>query len=175
MSDEMPITPETRVHALLERYPELEDVLIDMAPAFKKLRNPLLRRSVAKVASLKQAAAVGRIPAQLMVNELRMMVGQPALDAQEPVDADSYFGPQPHWFDASRVVDSLDEAELDPDVMPLRPLMLHARSLEPSEVLELVTAYLPAPAIDILRRKGFASWSVEDGDVVNTYFSKLED
>ncbi len=51
------ITPQTKVKELLDAYPELEPVLIDMAPAFKKLRNPVLRRTIARVTSIKQAAA----------------------------------------------------------------------------------------------------------------------
>ena len=34
-------------------YPELEEVLIGLAPPFKKLKNPLLRKSVAKIATIK--------------------------------------------------------------------------------------------------------------------------
>jgi hypothetical protein len=52
MPDDLPIEPTTKVAALLKHYPELEDVLIETAPPFKKLRNPLLRMSVAKFASL---------------------------------------------------------------------------------------------------------------------------
>lgn len=47
------ITPSTTVYAILDSYPELEEVLIGMAPAFKKLKNPILRNTVAKVATLK--------------------------------------------------------------------------------------------------------------------------
>ena len=49
---EVEITSQTKVAELLEHFPELEETLIAMAPPFKKLRNPVLRRSVAKVASL---------------------------------------------------------------------------------------------------------------------------
>ena len=59
--DHLVIDETTKVAALLDAYPELEGVLIGIAPPFKKLRNPVLRRSVAKVASLRQAAAVTRI------------------------------------------------------------------------------------------------------------------
>ncbi|MBT4095990.1 MAG: DUF1858 domain-containing protein, partial [Nitrospinaceae bacterium] len=61
MAEAFPIEPSSKVGELLEHYPELEDVLIGMAPPFKKLKNPLLRKSVGKVATLRQAAAVGRI------------------------------------------------------------------------------------------------------------------
>ena len=46
------IGPETTVGAMIEAYPELESVLVEMAPAFAKLRNPVVRRTVAKVATL---------------------------------------------------------------------------------------------------------------------------
>ena len=61
-SGNIDITPETTVHRLLEAYPELEETLIGIAPPFKKLRNPLLRRSVAKVASLRHISSVGGVP-----------------------------------------------------------------------------------------------------------------
>ena len=49
----------TKVAALLSEHPELEDLLISMSPAFIKLRNPVLRRSVARIATLREATAVG--------------------------------------------------------------------------------------------------------------------
>ena len=64
---------------LLEAYPQLEDVLIDLAPAFKKLKNPLLRKTIARVTSLQQAASVGEVPVEVIVNKLRGIVGQEEL------------------------------------------------------------------------------------------------
>ena len=55
------ITPKTKVFQLIETYPQLEDVLIDYVPAFKKLKNPVLRKTVAKIATLQQAASVGGV------------------------------------------------------------------------------------------------------------------
>jgi hypothetical protein len=73
---DFPILPSTKVAALLDRYPELEDILIGLATPFKKLKNPLLQKGVAKVASLGQAAAVGGMPVSELVNKLRAAVGQ---------------------------------------------------------------------------------------------------
>ena len=79
--DNFPIESSTKVAALLDQYPELEGVLIEMAPRFKKLRNPILRRTVARIASLRQAAAVGGIPVGELVNRLRVEVGQEPLSS----------------------------------------------------------------------------------------------
>ena len=65
------ITPETKVGELLNNYPQLEDTLITIAPVLKKLKNPVLRRTVAKVTSLRQAAKVGNVPLADMINRLR--------------------------------------------------------------------------------------------------------
>lgn len=171
MPDRPPITKDTRVAALLRDYPETEDVLIGMAPAFEKLRNPMLRRSVARVATLGQAAAVGRIPSATLVNELRAVVGQDPV-AADVADEGSYFEAPPEWFDSTAVVVVLRDEEMDPDVMPINPVLHAAKDLGEGEIVELVTAHLPAPGIDILRRKGYRTWSVEDDQVIRTYVSK---
>jgi hypothetical protein len=62
MAGRPPITKDTRVAALLRDYPETEELLIGMSPAFTKLRNPVLRRSVARVATLGQAPWDGYLP-----------------------------------------------------------------------------------------------------------------
>jgi len=76
MTDPLPITPETKVAALLEAYPELEPVLIAAAPAFNKLSNPVLRRTIARVTSLRRAAEVAGIPMRELVVRLRAAAGR---------------------------------------------------------------------------------------------------
>ncbi|HSM51463.1 MAG TPA: DUF1858 domain-containing protein, partial [Thermoanaerobaculia bacterium] len=71
MTGPLVITPQTKVLALLEAYPRLEEVLIGYVPAFQKLKNPILRRTVAKVATLSQAARIGGIAAPDLVRALR--------------------------------------------------------------------------------------------------------
>jgi len=171
---EFPILPSTKVAALLEQYPELEDLLIGLAPPFQKLKNPILRRTVAKVASLQQVAAVGRMPVHELVNQLRAAVGQETLASeQKRSDADSYFLPRPEWFNAAGIVASIDEEKSDPDKMPIVAVLKQAAVLQPGQILELVTTYLPAPGIDILRQRSFLVWSMEDASgLVRTYVSK---
>src|SRR5262249_41576159 len=65
------IDPDTTVGALLDAYPEAEAVLIDLAPAFAKLRNPVVRRTVAKVATLEHAAKIGGVSLRTLIGKLR--------------------------------------------------------------------------------------------------------
>lgn len=171
---EFPILPSTKVAALLEHFPELEDVLIGMAPPFQKLRNPILRKTVARVASLQQVAAVGHMPAHVLVNRLRTAVGQRNLTSEEaPSEADAYFKARPEWFEAARIVASIDEKASDPDTMPVVSILQRVASMEPGEILELITTFLPAPGIDVLRKKNLLVWTMEDeSKLVRTYVCK---
>lgn len=172
-TDDFLILPTTKVAALLDHYPELEDVLIELAPPFKKLKNPLLRRGVARVASLKQAAAVAGLSVDKLINTLRTAVGQPPVAFDEADERAVYFPAQPDWFDAARIVHSVDESATDPDKMPIAEVLQHAMRLNPGEILELVTHHLPAPGIDIMKSKGYRVWSLQSApEVIRTFVCK---
>ncbi|MBT3350838.1 MAG: DUF1858 domain-containing protein [Nitrospinaceae bacterium] len=172
MAEAFPIEPSSKVGELLEHYPELEDVLIGMAPPFKKLKNPLLRKSVGKVATLRQAAAVGRISVEIIVNRLRAEVGQEPTILDEAEEGKGYFTSRPEWFDITKVGASIDESHSpDSDEMTLNSVTRAASHLGQGEILELITTFLPAPGIDIMREKGFLVWPVqEEPKLVKTYF-----
>lgn len=74
------ILPQTKVNQLLEAFPQLEEVLIALDPKFNQLKNPLLRNSIGKVATLQQAALVAGMPPVTFIEHLRKAVGQDTLD-----------------------------------------------------------------------------------------------
>ncbi len=55
----MELSAKTTVGALLDAHPFLLDHLVSLSPRFAKLKNPVLRATLAKVASLSQAASMG--------------------------------------------------------------------------------------------------------------------
>src|SRR5207302_2863296 len=131
---DFPILPSTKIAALLDRYPQLEEILIGLAPPFKKLRNPLLRKGIAKVASLKQAAAVGGVSVNDLVNKLRAAVGQEAIGSEEASGSVSYFSGQPEWFEAAKIVTSIDERAADPNKMAIVAVLQKAARLRAGEM-----------------------------------------
>jgi len=169
------INPSVTVHKLLETYPDLEDVLIGMAPPFKKLKNPVLRKSVARVATLKHAASVGGIPLDKLIGQLREAVGQSK--STESYDDQDYFEEQPDWFSPDKVVLTVNEDRVeDKDKMTLVVILNQARKVNKGEIIELITSFLPAPGIDILKSKGYSAWTRKESDaVIKSYFLKNED
>ncbi len=70
-TNQLKINAKTRILELIEAYPHLEDVLIQYVPAFKKLKNPLLRNTIARIATLQQAAIIGKVKIEDLVSLLK--------------------------------------------------------------------------------------------------------
>jgi hypothetical protein len=168
------ITPDMKVGVLLDAYPELTDVLIGIAPAFKKLRNPVLRRTVAKLTSLRQAAQVGGVSLGEMIGKLRTAAGiQEEWQGEETTSADTA---RPDWFDPAKIVDTFDATELiEGGGHPLPEVMSTLRGLEAEQIYAIVTPFTPAPMIDKAGEAGYRAWCEQTGtEEFKTYFSRKE-
>ena len=159
MSTSLPITPETRVAALLEAYPDLEEVLVGLAPPFAKLRNPVLRRTIARVTSLERAATVAGIPLRDMIATLRRAAGQPdhadPASLARPTASESPAAP-PDWVVRDRVVFTLDaDAMLDAGTHPVAEVQRRAADLSGDELGLVRASFRPAPLLDLLAERGF--------------------
>lgn len=176
MADEpLQIQPSTKVGQLLDAYPELEEVLIQMAPPFKKLENPILRKSVAKVATLQQAAVAARLDLSSMINQLRQAVGQAPIDVSVVPSVEGYIGTAPDWFDPSCVALSIDDRAGDSDEMAITRIVKTLKDLAEHEAVELTTTFLPAPGIDVARSRGLCTWTVQEQDqLFKTYFARAD-
>jgi uncharacterized protein (DUF2249 family) len=164
------ITPDMKVGRLLELYPELEDVLIGLSPSFKKLKNPILRRTVAKVASLRQVAQVGGLTLAGLVNTLREAAGQDHME----VGAEGESGARPEWAKQERVVARLDARPLiEQGEHPMPQVMKALSALKPGEVYELLTPFAPAPLVELARDKGYEAYvEREEDELFRTWFAK---
>ena len=64
------ITPKTTVHTLLKEYPFLLDYLAAYDPEFGKLTNPVLRRTMGRMATLDKAAQLADVPLNQLMNDV---------------------------------------------------------------------------------------------------------
>ena len=166
------ITPDLKVSKLLSAYPELEEVLIGIAPAFKKLSNPVLRRTVARITSLRQAARVGGVSLGDMVNRLRVAAGQEEAFVKDD-KTDAPVEDRPGWV-ADGTVELFDAREtIESGGHPLPQVMAAFGKLGPGQVYALVTPFLPAPMIDKVKQKGGQAWTEQMGpEHYVTYFGR---
>jgi uncharacterized protein (DUF2249 family) len=165
------ITPETKISVLLDEFPELQADLEDLVPEFKKLRNPILRKTIARITTLRQAASIGKLPLAELINTLRSSVGAKAHFKNE-VGNESENDKAPAWFTPERIVKTLDARPmLEKGEHPVQTVLQECRLLKSGEIFELITPFLPAPLMDKAREQGCYTWSMENNrGVVNTYF-----
>ena len=167
------IGPETTIGAMLEAYPDLESVLVEMAPAFAKLRNPVVRRTVAKVATLEQAAKIGGVSLQAMILRLRNVTGQSAPDLPVLQPEQDAVGDDASWLTSGRVVEEIDaDTMLERGVHPIGKIRATVGVLGPGEVVVLRSSFRPQPLIETLRRAGVAVHSSMQGTTHFTWFGR---
>lgn len=66
----MELHEKVKVNDLLKKYPELLDFLVNKWPTFKKLKNPVLRNTIGKMATLTQAAAMAGIDTASLLKDI---------------------------------------------------------------------------------------------------------
>jgi len=171
-AEKLIISPKTKVGELLDAYPQLESVLLDLSPAFAKLKNPILRKTVARIATLQQAAVVGGLKTDELVNRLRKEAGQNELAGETTGDI-YILSSLPDWFDASNITIRFDATPvINSGGSPLQEILSKAKNLQSGEILEVTTPFVPAPVIDMLRERGFRVFSMQIENGVVTYIMK---
>lgn len=153
MTYKINITPETKVGELLDNYPELEDKLIEITPAFKKLKNPVLRKTIAKVTSLKQAAIVGNVQLSHLINELRKESGMKEI-VVDVAPAKNKNEKEAVIPDNIKTTYNATE-DINSGGHPLPKVMSETNRLKDNEVFLLITPFVPAPLIEKVKEKGF--------------------
>jgi hypothetical protein len=167
------ITPKTKIYDLLEAYPQLEDVLIGLAPEFKKLKNPILRNTIARVANIGQAASIGGLNVEKLVNSLREKIGQGQI-SQLDENGTKYITECPPWFNKELVTKTIDINEmLNREEQPVHEVLSSIKKLSKNEILEIIASFIPAPLLDKSLSLGYKHWLETRGESeFRVYFQK---
>jgi len=166
------ITLDTKIADLLENYEGAKDILIEINPKFKKLNNPVLRRTLAKIAGVKQAAIVGGMEPLDLLNQLRVAYNQEPVSMD--VDDKSTKSAEPTWI-AKEPKESINANEiLDKEDNPLAKAFNILREFEAGDILSIISDFKPQPLIDEFEKKGFEVYckEVSDKEFV-TYVKKV--
>ncbi len=162
--DKLIITPKTKIFDLLEAYPQLEDVLIAVAPPFKKLKNPVLRKTITKITTLSQASVIGGIKVEELINKLRTEVGQTAIDSLE-TEGSHFITEQPDWFDESKILESIDIGKmLNAGEQPVHEVLALLKKLDSGKILKVIAPFIPAPLIDKSLSLNYEHWLDKKGE-----------
>lgn len=161
-NEKLIISPKTKLFDLIEAYPQLEKPLMEYAPNFKKLKNPLLRKTVGKIATLSQVASVGNVEVQELINFFRKKIGQEEYLGNE---SQTYNFKKPDWFTKEKITETFDVSEmLNRGEYPVNQVLSDLKKLKKGEIYEMIAPFLPAPLLDKALSLKFKHWINKVGD-----------
>lgn len=155
-----------RVSSVLARAPALLDVFLRTSPSFAMLKNPMARRTMAKLVTIEQAARVAGVEAQVLLARLNAALGEGPAPEEIVEPPPKTPEPTPAVLPAGLLgtpaacIRDLDVREdLRAGKEPLRQILEAARALPEGHVFRLRAIFEPAPLYDVLAKQGFGHFT----------------
>ena len=168
----MEILQTTKLFDLFKEYPQLEDRIINIAPPFKNLKNPILRKTVGKLATIEKVAQIGKLDPFEFVNMLREIVGVAKL--QVKMDSGSYASSDkmPKWISGKPaiIVDGVEM--LEKGEHPLNTIIALLKEISEGQFILLKTNFAPLPLIETLKDNGYKTYHIENNNDHKSFFGK---
>ncbi len=170
----MKINENTKISTILKAQPEAIEVIASINKHFRKLRNPILRRTLAHRVTIKDAAKIGGVTVDVFLRKLQEIGFDTALPETKA-----------NQTKKSNQMETLKDStpalilDVRPDIEagndPFKRIMSSIKDLNEGDVLKVINSFEPIPLINLLRQKGFSSEvNRPEPGVVVTYFRKGE-
>ena len=159
----MVVTKDTKISKILKEKPEAIDVIAGINSNFKKLQNPILRRSLATRVSVKDAARIGKVP----VNDFLKVLEKVGFDVEYVTGNapnDNVRHPLPPDFSDKEIVTLDVRPIINEGKDPFGYINKTAKQIKPEQILLIINDFEPIPLIDYLTRKNFVHWMTQDQD-----------
>ncbi len=149
---------------MIRAYPVLIDVLVTYHDRFKLLKNPVMRRTFARFATVRHAARVAGVNLTELVQLLNNSIGEKVSDeVSAGVDSSPQEGRPPAGIPIKAMIERERIKVTGLDVRsiirsggePFNMVMQTAARVKQGEAMVLDAPFEPAPLYDVLRRKGF--------------------
>lgn len=166
-----------RVAEVLRQDERLIETFVAASPVFERLRNPLMRKTMARLTTVEQAAHVAGLDPDLLTERLnRALSGEPepmaSLDAagkspttsteREPMSSiQSSAPPALAAIPPERIVDLDVREDLRNGREPFSRIMAARREVPPGGMLRLRATFEPVPLYAVMAKQGFDHWTEE--------------
>jgi hypothetical protein len=167
----MKINEHTRISFLVENHPGAIDTLVSISSKFRKLKNPIFRKLLAKRATISMAAGIAGCSIESFYEKLK------PLGFEKEVSKSSQFPEiitkDNRAFNPQEIIDLDVRDILARDRDPLPQIMKKLRSLQAGKVLRITNSFEPTPLMELLGKQGFRSFTEKPSpEIYYTYFYK---
>lgn len=167
-----------RVAAVLARDERLVEVFTALSPTFEKLRNPAMRKVMARLVTVEQAAKVAGVEPELLLERLNGALestspspGAPDTPSNSRVSTEMTADTRPAGLPAALAAvpeKSIIDIDVRPDLRrgeePFSKIMAARRQVPPGGVLRLCATFEPVPLYAVLGKQGMEHWTERFAD-----------
>ena len=167
------ITKNMKIYDIVKKYPQLMDVLVEQSPKFVKLKNKVLFNTMAKIATIEDAANIGKIPVEQLVHSLNQSINpthtvndkDPRVEKvkQEKSAQEQGTGEVIKWGAGS---DPDNQRDFNHDNFPVvdvrkiedpfQDIMNVVKQIKHGEGFWLIQSFEPIPLYKVMETKGFS-------------------
>ncbi len=174
------ITKKMKIHSIITKYPDVKAVLLQISPKFSKLNNPLMLKTMGKIASVEDAAKIAGVP----VNEVLMILNKAiGFDFNTEIKEDEKTGnkdnqefkmptEQMEWHLIKEEFIKVDVREVE-DPFPI--IMKLATETLINQGFCIIQKFEPVPLYNVLGNKGYQHLTEKISEnEYHAYFYRLE-
>lgn len=157
------ITPTDKIADVLKAHPELKDKLIQRSSRYKRLNNPAIFNTVAKVATIEMVARVAGENLEELLDFLNNNIKQEqAYPAQKVASENEKVANQQPDTPPEIEYHTLDARELTGFFLP--EIIAKAKNVPPGMGLKIIQNFEPAPLYNVMSDMGWdhVTWKVSD-------------
>ncbi len=166
----MKINAQTKISDIIRENKDVIDVIATINKHFKKLKNPILRKVLAPRVTVADAAKIGGIDIDVLLNRLSSIGFDTERIEKENTGSSK---PENNYFEGKEIVELDARIDLEKGIDPFKSIMSSIKELPENNVLKIINTFEPLPMIKILSEKGYAFKVERDNDIVYTYFTKI--
>lgn len=162
-----PIQASDKLQSLFERDERLIDVIATHSPQLAKLRHSPMRRIMARVTTVGQAARLCNMSAESLVHDLNQVLGIDTAGDNAPgtVDATTVDADESSSLPSFASAVELDvRDELSKGGEPFSRIMAAVAALGDGEVLHLRAPFEPVPLFGVMEKRGFGHKTEKHAD-----------
>ncbi|MCZ2224230.1 MAG: DUF2249 domain-containing protein [Chitinophagales bacterium] len=172
----MLINAQTKIAALLKHHPDTLETIVSIAPDFKKLRNPILRKLMAGRTSIAMASKIGGCKPEDFFKALAPLGFEVDNNNTATEEIITENKPIPEYLkniQQEQIVNFDVREILASGSDPLKQIQQKVKELTANQVLLIINNFEPVPLIKLLENQGFTSYvKFVDENTIETYFYK---
>lgn len=170
----MIITSKTKISALIKANTKTIDAIAEINKHFRKLRNPILRRTLAKRVTIKDAAKIGGVTVDVFMDKL-VNIGFTVGTEETDIFTKKENTPMAFIIAEENTIDLDVRPNIEAGNDPFQVIMAAIKALPDGSTLKIINSFEPIPLINVLKGKGYLSKTERPSHgVVHTYFQKGE-